>query len=335
MKSDIIRYGIIGHGLFADRAIAPAIVASPNSQLVALQKRSIAEAREKGAKFGVTHTFATAEELVRCSDVDAVFIGSANSAHHDETTAAARAGKHVLVEKPMATNARDAERMTKACEQYGVKLMVGHVVRFSPLVQKIRALITSGSLGRIISARADYIYDDRLSHRSWLYDRAIAGGGPVFDVGVHCLDTLCFVLDDHVESVQALLAPLPTSTSTERTAHLNLQFSKGTLGAISCSFEAPTRRSFIEIVGTEGIVAAENFTSGGMRLTLQIVRRPGGSNSNVEQHPVDVPNLYIEEISAFSRCILEESDSPIPGIVGIQHQHVLDAAMRGGGKIPC
>ena len=106
-----IRYGIIGFGLFAERAIAGAIQNSPNSELVAIQKRSLALARQKADALAIPHAFSSPAELAACPDVDAVFIVSANSAHHDETVTAARAGKHVLVEKPIALNAADAQHM--------------------------------------------------------------------------------------------------------------------------------------------------------------------------------------------------------------------------------
>ncbi|MDP2885130.1 MAG: Gfo/Idh/MocA family oxidoreductase [Ignavibacteria bacterium] len=333
MQTRKIRYGIIGFGLFAERAIAGAIQSSPNSTLVAVQKRSLTAAREKAKALSLPHAFSSAEELAACPDVDAVFIVSANSAHHDETIAAARAGKHVLVEKPMAINALEARRMIEECERNHVKLMVGHVVRFSPVVRRLRDLVQSGSLGRIVSARADYLFDARLSKRSWLFDRVLAGGGPIFDIGVHCLDTLCYVLDDQVRTVQSQLSPLPTSIATERNAILGLGFSKGTLASITCSFEAPTRHIFIEVIGTEGLASSHDFTLSESRITLDVIRKTNGSATRKESADFDVPNLYIEEVTSFSQCILDGTESPVPGSAGLQHQKVLDAAMEGGGKI--
>ena len=103
-----IRYGIIGFGSFAEKTIAPAIQASTNSELVAIQKRSMAAAKEKAAACGVGLAFDSVEAAVSHPDVDAVFIVSANSEHCRETMAAATAGKHVLVEKPMAVNVAEA-----------------------------------------------------------------------------------------------------------------------------------------------------------------------------------------------------------------------------------
>jgi 1,5-anhydro-D-fructose reductase (1,5-anhydro-D-mannitol-forming) len=333
MASHKIRYGIIGYGLFAERSIAPAMQASSNSILVAVQKRSLGTAHEKASALSLQFAFASAQELAASPEVDAVFIASANSAHHDEVIAAARGGKHVLVEKPMAMNSSEAERMVAECERNHVKLMVGQVLRFSPLVKKMREIVMSGALGHIVSAEADYFYDARLSRRAWLLSRTVAGGGPIFDVGVHCLDTLRFVLDDNVESVQSMLTPPPTTTATERSANIDLQFSKGTLASIACSFEGPFRHTLLKVVGTEGLAYASDFTAGEQSTTLSIEKRTGATAQESESMSIIIPNLYVEEVTAFSRCILENTPSPIPGIVGIDNQKVLDLAMNGGGRV--
>lgn len=333
MAASTVRYGIIGFGLFAERAIAGAIQASPNSKLTAIQKRSAELVGEKARALSIPHAFTSPAELAACPDVDAVFIVSANSGHHDDTIAAARAGKHVLVEKPIAMNEREAKSMVEECERHRVKLMVGQVVRFSPVVRRIRELVQSGSLGRILSVRADYIYDARLSKRTWLFDRTVAGGGPVFDIGVHCLDTLSYVLDDHVKSVRSLLTPPPSATRTEGTASLTLEYSKGTIGSITCSFEGPTRHIYIEVIGTDGLVRAPDFTLSEYRTTLEVIRRVDGAAPSKESTDIEIPNLYVEEVTSFSRCILENLPSPIAGIEGWRNQLVLDAAMNGGGVI--
>lgn len=333
MTSHKIRYGIIGYGLFAERAIAPAIQASSNSKLVAVQKRSLEVAREKASTLSLQLAFDSAQALSTSPEVDAVFIASANCSHHDEVIAAARAGKHILVEKPMAMNTAEAERMVAECDRNQVKLMVGQVIRFSPLVIHVRELVTSGVLGKIVSARADYFYDARLSHRTWLRNRAVAGGGPVFDVGIHCLDTLRFVLDDRVESVQSTLIPSPTPAKTEHSAIISLQFSKGTLGSIACSFEGPLRHTLLEVVGTEGLAYAYDFTGSDQPTVLHVGKRAAAATPKTESVSIHVPNLYIEEVSAFSRCIMEDTPSPVPGIEGIENQKVLDLALNGGGRI--
>ncbi len=322
-----IRYGIIGFGYFAEKAIAPAIVKSSSSQLVGVQKRSLGAAKEKAAQYGIPKAFDSVEALVADPDIDAVFIGSANATHFPETLLAARAGKHVLVEKPMAMNVMEAQQMVDICREQKVRLMVGHMLRLSPLVNRIREVVKEGRLGRLVRAHAEYFFDAATSQRSWIYDRKVAGGGPVFDIGVHCLDTLRYVLDDEVTAVRSTLDPVPTAVRTEATAQLALRFSRGTVGSVYCSFVAPFRGSSIVIMGERAILSARDFTSSDRTLRITITQN-GETNPKEHSEDIVVPDLYVGEIDMFSSSILTETDPPLSGENGVENQRILDTALQ-------
>jgi 1,5-anhydro-D-fructose reductase (1,5-anhydro-D-mannitol-forming) len=321
-----IRYGIIGFGRFAERAIAPAIKDSPNSELVAIQKRSLPLAREQASRLGVPLAFDSVDALVSHPDVDAVFIVSANSVHAEETIKAARAGKHVLVEKPIAATTRDAERMIMECDLHHVRLMVGHMVRLSPLVLRVRDFVRSGELGQAVYARADFAYDGRMSARTWLHDPKIAGGGPLYDVGVHCLDTLRFVLDDEVESFTSEVQPLPTRSRTDDTGALLLRFRRGAIASIFCSYIMPVRSRILEVVCSEGIVSAPEFTVPNETLTLTITRGKNDKPAEVSTERIAVPDLYVEEITLFSDCILNERQPTLTARNGLENLRIVEQA---------
>jgi predicted dehydrogenase len=325
-----LRFGLIGFGAFAERAVLPAMRDVQNVEVVALQKRSLAEAEAKAQIHGIPLAFASVDDLVAHPEVDAVFIVSANAAHCPETLAAARAGKHVLVEKPMALNVREAEEMIEACRSAGVRLMVGHLIRFSPLIRHIRETLRSGVLGSITYARADFVYDGRLSHRGWLRDRAVAGGGPLFDVGVHCLDALRFLLDDEVLSVSAVLSPVPTPERTEESALIGLNFRRGTVGAIFCSYISSTRRKQLEIIGTEGLITAGDFTSGNQETVVTTRLGTDAKPGETRTQTFRIPNLLSEEVHHFATAVLDGGGLDSPGENGLANQRVLDAVMTAG-----
>jgi predicted dehydrogenase len=327
MAQRTIRYGIIGFGRFAEKTIAPAIRRAKNSEVVALQKRSAGEARKKADECSIPLAFSSVEELVRHPDIDAVFIVSANSAHCPETIAAAGAGKHVIVEKPMALNAAEAERMIAACAKGGVNLMVGNMVRLSPAVRRARELIETGRIGSVKAARAEFIYDARISHRKWLIDRAVAGGGPVYDVGVHCLDTIRYVLGGEPSAVTGSISPAPTAASTEESAVIALQFPGGILASIFCSYTAPYRRVTLEIIGTEGIITVPDFTRSDQVVHLTLTRGKADMPSASTTEDISVPNLYIEETTMFTDWILGGPEPGIHGANGLCNQRILDAAL--------
>jgi predicted dehydrogenase len=327
MTQRTIRYGIIGFGRFAEKAIAPAIRRARNSEVVGLQKRSAEEARKKADECSIPLAFASVDDLVHHPDIDAVFIVSANSAHCPETVAAANAGKHVIVEKPMALSAREAQAMIDACASNGVKLMVGHMVRLSPLVRRAKELIVAGRIGSVKAARAEFIYDARVSHRKWLIDRAVAGGGPVVDVGVHCFDTLRYVLGGEPASVSAALWPLPTAASIEESGFVSLQFPDGVLASVFCSYTAPYRRVILEIIGTEGIITVPDFTSGDRDGRLILTRGKGDAPGVPVAEEIPVPNLYVEETTMFTNWILGGPEPELSGSNGLANQRIIDRAL--------
>jgi predicted dehydrogenase len=323
-----IRYGIIGFGGFAEITIAPAIRATPNSELVAIQKRSIIAAQQKAAQYSVPLAFDSPEQLASHPDVDAVFIVGTNAARCSETLAAAKAGKHAIVEKPMAMNAAECSTMIEACKKANVKMAVAHMLRYSPLIRRMREIIQSGIIGRPTGVRAEFVYDASATQRTWLFDMKLSGGGPVFDIGIHCLDSMRFILDDEVIVTKSVLSPYPTEIKTEMSASLSLQFSKGTVGSIYCSFETPLGRTFLEVMGSQGAVSAFGFTTGSTVSQLTVTYCKDRQIWKKENEDIAVPNLYVEEVTDFSESILQNREPFLTGESALQNQIVLDAAMK-------
>lgn len=323
-----IRYGIIGFGNFAERAIMPAIRKSENSELVAIQKRSLDSAKEKAREHGIPFYFDSVERLVQSSEVDAVFIVSSNAQHHPQALLAAKAKKHVLVEKPMALNALQAKEMIDTCNRANVEFMVGHMLRFSPLLHRMKEIVQSGMIGEISFARAEFIYDAGMTRRNWLWDKNIAGGGPLFDIGVHCLDSIRFVLEDDVSSVQSMNRHTPNTAHVEKTNVMSLQFSKGTLATVYSSFETAYRQTFIEFIGRKGSISAFNFTPSNTPTVLEIKMGKNGAIENVLKEEIQVPDLYQLEVSHFSDCILHHKEPTISAESSLHNQEVLDLALK-------
>lgn len=323
-----IRYGIIGFGNFAERAILPALCKCENSELVAIQKRLPEAAQQKAKEHNIPFHFTSAEDLVASPEIDAVFIVSANAQHHPETLIAAKAKKHVLVEKPMALNAQQGKEMIDACQNAGVKFMVGHMLRFSPLLLRMKEIVHSGTIGEISFARAEFIYDGRMSKRGWLWDKNAAGGGPLFDIGIHCLDSLCFILDDTVDRVQSLMRNGDNVNAVEKTNVMSLRFSQGTLAAIYTSYESAYRQSFIEFIGSKGSVSAYNFTPSNVPATLEIKYGNSGTLDRVMKEEFNIPDLYQLEITHFSDCIMNGKEPAISAASVLHNQQILDIALN-------
>jgi len=323
-----IRYGITGFGKFAEEKILPAIRASHNSELVSIQKRNKSDAEDKAEYYKIPYAFDSVEELVKHSEVDAVFIVSPNNAHEQETILAAKAGKHVLTEKPMAMNSCECENMINICKENNVKLMVAHMARFSPVNTRIKELVKSGIIGNINFVRSEFCYDLSNSKRTWATDMKIAGGGPTYDIGVHCLDTLRFILNDEVISVKSQLNPTPTEETTEMISLLALKFSKGIPASIYTSFATPILSVSIELIGNAGIISAPNFSFSELKVPIKIQKCKNGEIIETIIEEIDVPDIYEKEVTHFSNCILNNTEPMIPGEEGLKNQIVLDESIK-------
>lgn len=325
-----IRFGIIGFGAFAERAILPAIRAASNAEVTVIQKRSLDAARSRAEEHGVPYYCDRVEALVSHPEVDAVFIVSSNDQHHPETLLAAAHGKHVLVEKPMAVSLAQAQEMAEACKNAGVKFMVGHMLRFSPLILRMKEIVQSGMIGRITYARSHFYYNADYSKRKWLWDPVTAGAGPLYDIGIHCLDTMRFVLnDERVRTVQSIMHPAPGSGHVEGTSVLSLAFNSGTLATIHSSFEQNFRESYIEFMGTEGNIAAHQFSPSNTDTHIDIIRGVEGRREHVVQEPFHVPDLYTLEVEELARSIIERREPSIPVAEALHNQEILETAMNG------
>src|SRR5271154_1842463 len=200
----MIRFGIAGFGLHAVRRLMPCFALAQNCKVVALSRRDANKAHENAAEYGIPHIFSSTEELSRCPEVDAVLVTTPNIYHLRDVFTAVAAGKPVLCEKPMGMDADECRQMVEAARKAGVLLGVAQVFRFEESTARFRERIAAGEIGRPIFARAEFSFPGSGHARRWLYDRSLSGGGPIADVGVHCIDALRYILRDEPRRVSAL-----------------------------------------------------------------------------------------------------------------------------------
>ena len=145
---------------------------------------------------------------------------------------ALRCGKPVLCEKPMGMDADECRQMVEGARSAGLLLGVAQVFRFENSTARLRERVAAGQIGRPVFARAEFSYPGRNHARTWINDATLAGGGPIADVGVHCVDALRYILQDEVVQVSAQATRDAASRDVEAAAALVLGFSRGTLGTV-------------------------------------------------------------------------------------------------------
>ena len=319
----MIRYGIVGFGLHAVRRLMPGFALASNSRVTALSRREMKAAQASAAEYKIPHAFDSAAALCRSPAVDAVFVATANCSHLKDVLLAIESGKPVLCEKPMGMNAGECRQMVEAARQARLLLGVAQVFRFERSTARLRERIASGQVGTPVFARAEFSYPSRTHPRKWLTDAKIAGGGPIADVGVHCVDALRYILSDEIVRVTASGIWDQDSVEVEAAAALSLEFARGTLGSVLVSTRAEYRTP-LEIVGETGALRAEDAFS--VERPVEIAFRRGGGI--IEKETVLNADAYARQADMFSSALEGNAEFPVPGEEGWQNQEVLDAAYR-------
>src|SRR5271167_827238 len=318
----MIRYGIVGFGLHAVKRMMPGFQRASRCRVVALSRRDLPQAQGSARQFRIAYAFASTADLCACPDVDAVFVSSPDALHCAEVLTASQHRKPVLCEKPMAMNASEARTMVEAARKAGVTLGVAHVMRFEESVKFFHKRIAAGAIGRPQVARADFFAPLLTSARTWVNDPKLATGGPLADIGVHCIDTLRFVLDDEVRTVSAR-AHYDSHGVMEASAATVLEFESGMLASVSVSARSPYQ-TFLEVTGETGVLSALNALTIERPVTVELRR---GFELG-ESREVSNADAYAAQLDAFAAAIEEGRDFEIPGEEGLKNQLILDAAFR-------
>jgi len=302
----------------------PGFAPAKNCRVTALSRRDMAKAQESARQFNIPLAFDSAEQMCRSPQVDAVLVTTPNSCHLEDVLLALACGKPVLCEKPMGINADECRQMVEAARKAKLLLGVAHVFRFEESTARLRQRIEQGQIGKPVFARSEFSFSATGGHpRTWLNDRAIAGGGPIADIGVHSVDALRFILQDEVVRVSARGMSDAESRDVEAAAALLLEFSRGTLGIVAVSFRAEYRTP-MEFVGQTGVLRADDGFNVEKPIHLEL--RRGGAV--VEAEDVSNREAYTRQVDAFADAIEGKREFPVPGEEGWKNQEILDAAFR-------
>jgi 1,5-anhydro-D-fructose reductase (1,5-anhydro-D-mannitol-forming) len=205
-RQDTVGWGIIGASNFAATYVIPAMHAVPDAEAIGVFSTSAHRGRRFAATCGVPRAYESIDQLLDDPDVHAVYVSTTNELHADQTVAAARAGKHVLCEKPLALSLDDALAMQRACDEAGVVLGTNHHLRGAPTITAMRRLVDDGAIGPILAARVFHARSLPPLLRTWRLTRPEAGAGVILDITVHDVDTIRYLLADEIFEVSAVSA---------------------------------------------------------------------------------------------------------------------------------
>ncbi len=249
-----LRVALLGAGWIMDYH-ARAVIEHPGAELVAASNWREPSLARLAARHGIPRTTTDWRELAADPAVDAAVIGTPNALHAPQAVAFLEAGKHVLVEKPMARNLGEADAMLAAAGRSGARLMVAHCWRFHDDVLALRARVAAGELGEVVKTRG-YGVHAGWGPSGWFTDPELAGGGALVDMGVHAIDTTRFLLGDPLPSrVLATVATRYGDYAVDDEAIVLVSWSNGTNSIVESGWWQPHLGGLeadTEVYGTAG-----------------------------------------------------------------------------------
>jgi predicted dehydrogenase len=259
------------------------------------------------------------EDVLADGDVDGVVLATPHTAHVEQIVAAAGAGKHVFIEKPLTLEVADAKRAIAAAESAGVVLQVGHNRRRQPANRRLKELISSGELGTVTMIETHQSMPNALGFKPgyWRADRAESPLGGMTSLGVHMIDTMTYLLGP-IERVFAFSKGILDGPPIDHATSLSVEFASGPVGHLACSFVAP-RRVSVEVTGTGGRAFNEED---GAKFYWQ-----GAQDPSPAEQPVEVLDTVADELAEFVQSIRGETTPETGAAEGLEVVAVLQAAV--------
>ena len=305
------RWGLIGASNIAREWVIGAIRAT-GGEVVSVMSSNAERARDYAAANGIAKSTTELATLLG-DDIDAVYISTTNELHRDQTIAAARAGKHVLCEKPLALSLADAHAMRNACRDAGIVMGTNHHLRNAGTHIAMRDAIAAGRIGTPLAARVFHAVYLPPFLQGWRIDKPEAGGGVILDITVHDADTLRFVLgDDPVEAIAAIQNGGMGQAGLEDAVMGVLRFKSGLIAQFHDAFTAKFAGTGFEVHGTEGSLFGRDVMTQKPVGTVTL-RTANGE----EQLTTDPTNLYERALGNFHAAIAGRGTPSASGEDGI------------------
>ena len=319
-----VKWGVIGAGGIADRRTMPGMMKAGNAELIAVMDTNAELIGKLKEKYNAKYAYTTADELIANPEVEAIYIASPVVFHAEQAVKAAKAGKHILLEKPIAMTVAEGKKVVEDVDNAGVLSACGFMMRFGAYNQKIKEIIENGVIGQVVSAKAQFTcwYPDMPN--CWRQVKKNSGGGAFVDMGVHCIDLIQHILDTEVEKVSAIIDTKTFKYEVDDSSSVLMHLKNGVNAFVEANFNIPDAAAKwrLEFYGTKGCIIAHDtihqLDTGSVEITLD-----DGSHPEIN---VNCTDLYTKEIESFSNSILTGAPVEVPLKDGLQVQQIVEAA---------
>jgi predicted dehydrogenase len=328
--ADTLRWGVLSTAKIAREKVVPGVRNAARSEVVALASRDPDRAKDVAAHLGIAKAHGSYEALLSDADVDAVYVPLPNHLHAEWTIAAARAGKHVLCEKPIAMTEADARAMVDACAAEGVRLMEAFMYRLHPSWEAVRDLVATGRIGRLISVQTwfSYFNEDPQNIRNI----AAFGGGALFDIGCYAVNLSRMLFDGEPRRIEASVSRDP-DTGTDVLTSAILEFEAG-VATFTCSTRGePDQR--VHVHGTRGRISIGIPFNIPPDRPTQVFVSSGGEpplDPGTEVMTFEPADPYAIQAERFAAAVLDGDPAPIPPEDAVANMRVIEEILRLGAR---
>jgi predicted dehydrogenase len=328
-----IGYCIVGLGRISMGHFMPAVKMSSKCRVTALVSGHRDKAERMAAEYGVPsgsiYNYENYDEIAKNSEIDAVYIALPNSMHADYSIRAAKAVKHVLCEKPMATSADDSRAMIQACDKAGRKLMIAYRCQYEPLHLRAVELIRQGKLGSIQSIESSFGF--RIAPNEWRLDKNLAGGGPLMDVGIYCLNASRYLTGAEPTEVTGSSSVVDHDgrfAQVEETLSWTMKFPAGALASCACTYGS-AMLGYFRVLGSRGTITMEPaFNYDKPHLSGKFEREEAVELTSNDADPIQ----FLREADHMADCILQNKEPKTSGAEGLRDMELMAQIYRACDK---
>lgn len=329
MTKDKLGIALVGLGKYSSEELAPALQETSHCYLAGIVTGSAQKRDEWKAKYGIPegniYSYDNFDAVKDNPDIDIVYVVLPNALHAEYTIRAARAGKHVICEKPMAVTVQECEDMIQACREAGVLLSVGYRLHFEPHNQAMMALHSNGAIGAIKAVQATNGMD--IKPGVWRLNKALAGGGPLMDVGIYCVQGAVYTVGQDPIAVTARegeKADLSRFQEVEQSLSWTMEFPGGVSATCETSYAQESN-----LLRAEG-------EKGWAELKPAYKYKGIQGKTHKEELRFAQVNQQALQMDDFALCVRHQKPSRVPGEMGLRDVRILQAiyeAARSGKRV--
>ncbi len=312
-----IKWGIAGCGNFTENSFLPALQQLKRSKLVSVYSRDLSRSENLAGRFGAEKGYDDFAQFLK-SDFDALYIGGANNDHHWQTIEAAKAGKHIHCEKPLALTSKQAAEMVKVCEKNKVFLSVNYTHRFHPLTAKAREFINGGMIGRIVNINVSFNIDYAPCN-NYRFQKEKSGGGALRDLGTHALDLLGY-FGGKITDINGYVDNVIYTSEVDDFASGLVKFKKSGYGFFNVSYNVKEPLNRIEILGYKGTLVLDNIIGAAQKPGKLIIKMPGQKQIAFRKKA----NKLVFALRHLQKSYLENTPPEVSGKDGLENMLLME-----------